>query len=205
MANAQFSRFSLKTGLGLNQLTQHFEHINESFGGYYINDTIETYYTVQDTDTNWIYVTEEKWIETSEIIRNITKVKSQSLQIPLILGYNARVKNFNFELSGGLHVGIPLHREISVYFDTTNFALNEENNINNLTLKTRSVVFSYSVSLSINYLLNKNLCFVVRPYYFSNITSAYKKGEPLQQKNSYLSIYFGLKYYFKPIQKNKKN
>jgi hypothetical protein len=203
--NVQFSKFSLQTGLGINQMVQEFEHINESLGGYNFNDTIETYYTIQDTDTNWIYVTEEKWIETSEIIRNVTQVKSQSLQIPLILGYNARVKNFNFELSGGLHVGIPLQREISVYFDTTNFALNEENNINNLKLKTRSPSFSYSVSFSVNYLLNKNLCIVVRPYYFANITSIYQKGEPLQQKNNYLSVYFGLKYYFNPIQKNKRN
>ena len=205
LLNVQFSHLSVQTGLGINQLTQHFEHINESFGGYNINDTIETYYTIQDADTNWIYVTEERWIETSEIIKNTSYVKSHSLQIPLILGYSTRIKNFSFELCAGFHTEIPLQREISVYFDTTNFSLSEENNINNLQLKTRNVSFSYSASLSINYLVNKNLCFVVRPYYYANITSLYRKGEPLQQKNSCLSIYFGLKYYFKTDPKNRRN
>jgi hypothetical protein len=203
--NAQFSRFSVQTGLGINQLTQHFEHINESFGGYNVNDTIETYYTLQNTDTNWVYVTEERWIETSEIIKNTTKVNSQSLHIPLILGYSIRVKNFSFELGAGFHTEIPLQREISVYFDTTNFSMSEEYDINNLRLKIRSLSFSYSASLSINYLLNKNLCFVIRPYYYANITSFYRKGEPLQQKNSYLSIYLGLRYYFRTNYKNRRN
>jgi hypothetical protein len=203
--NAQFSRFSVQTGLGINQLTQHFEHINETFDGYNVNDTIETYYTVQNTDTNWIYVTEERWIETSEIIKNVTRIKSHSLQIPLMLGYNARVKNISFELSAGLYTEIPLQQEISVYFDTTDFPLSEENNLNNLQLKMQSPVFSYSAALSINYLLNKNLCLIVRPYYFANITSFYRKGEPLQQKNSYASIYVGLRYYFMKNPKNRRN
>ena len=203
--NAQFSRFSIQTGLGINQLSQHFEHINESFGGFTKNDTIETYYTIQNTDTNWIYVTEEKYIETSELIKNVSKVNSQSLVIPLMLGYSARVKNISFELCGGFYAEIPLQREISVYFDTTNFAMSEEYNIDNLRLKTRNLSFSYSASLSINYLLDKDLCFVVRPYYYANITSLYRKGEAIQQKNNYAGIYVGLRYYFMRNDKNKRN
>lgn len=203
--NAQFSRFSVQTGLGIHQLTQNFEHINESFDGYFRNDTIETYYTLQNTDTNWIYVTEENWVETSEIIRNNSMVNSYSLLIPLHFGYNARIKKFNFELSAGIITEIPLQQEISVFFDTTGLDFGVENEINNLNLKTQLPSFSYSVSLSINYLLNKNLCLVVRPYYYSNINSFYSKGQPLQQKNSCASVFIGLKYFFMNNNKNRRN
>ncbi|MBN1116191.1 MAG: outer membrane beta-barrel protein [Bacteroidales bacterium] len=194
--NLHYNQLLVQSGIEFSQLSQQFDHINETINAYNRNDTIETYYTVQNSDTNWIYVTEPNWIETSEIIRNTAKVNVSFIQIPLMLGYNARYKNFSFELSAGVKFQVPLQNKVSVYFDTTNFNYSETNSINNLELKTRNPSYSYSVALSVNYLLNKNLCFVVRPYYCGNISSIYANREAIEQKNNYGSIAIGMRYYF---------
>lgn len=56
-------RWNINLGVRLSQFGQHFTQqysVNE--GGYYSTDTVDTYYTVINTDTSWFYVTDSSWV-----------------------------------------------------------------------------------------------------------------------------------------------
>lgn len=56
-------RWNISFGLRLTQFNQRFtRQYSESEGGFFETDTLDTYYTVTETDTSWFYVTDSSWI-----------------------------------------------------------------------------------------------------------------------------------------------
>jgi hypothetical protein len=63
IAGYDYYRVGIRTGIGFTRLGEKFESsYNIETGGFYRNDTVETYYTITGTDTTLFYVTKPVWI-----------------------------------------------------------------------------------------------------------------------------------------------
>jgi len=170
LANFQFSNFIMQTGLGYKNITQKINFIKQTPGGYYINDTIEKYYTsVQNQDTNWLYVFNEKWIETSIISEHKTSLSFHYMQVPLFIGYSLRIKNLSIGINTGIITEIPIKTNGYGFFDTTSIRSNTIEKFDTSGINLNNPNFSMQLSLSANYLIKNNLCLVIKPYYYKNL------------------------------------
>jgi len=56
-------RWAFSVGIQISQFAQKFDHQYDiSTGGYYLQDTLDVYYTVIEFDTAWYYVTDSVWL-----------------------------------------------------------------------------------------------------------------------------------------------
>jgi hypothetical protein len=56
-------RWNISLGARLSQFGQQFtQQYSVNMGGFYDTDTVDTYYTVINTDTSWYYVTDSSWV-----------------------------------------------------------------------------------------------------------------------------------------------
>jgi len=63
IAGYDYYRVGIRTGIGFMRLGEKFEYsFNIETGGFYRNDTVETYYTITGSDTAFFYVTKPVWI-----------------------------------------------------------------------------------------------------------------------------------------------
>lgn len=63
LAGYDYKKLGIRSGLGYTVLGDKFSYdYSVVSGGFYRKDTLEEYYTVIDTDTNWIYITDSTWI-----------------------------------------------------------------------------------------------------------------------------------------------
>jgi opacity protein-like surface antigen len=104
-------RLSFLTGLSLNVYNNSFNY-NELFetGGFYKKDTIDIFYTIIQSDTNFFYVTDSTYLplESREIFY------SRNNRISLLEWRGAlhltlyTLNDFSFYLKGGFSAGMPL-------------------------------------------------------------------------------------------------
>jgi len=62
-AGYDYYRVGFSTGLGYTRLGEIFEYSYISHtGGYYLKDTVESYYTISGIDTSWYYITDSSYV-----------------------------------------------------------------------------------------------------------------------------------------------
>lgn len=92
-----------ETGLGFttNTYTLNYKELVPGFVIY--TDTIDRYYTTgPGTDTTWVYVTQDRKIETYNTHVYSSEVQCRYLTLPLLIGYPLIKRNLTMEFKGGV-------------------------------------------------------------------------------------------------------
>ncbi len=181
-------KLNLGSGIYYTRLGETFDYeYLEQTGGYYLRDTVETYYTVTGIDTSWFYITDSTWLNLdykrySTMHSNVYSF----IDIPLIVRL-AVVDNDKFTLfaGGGFIAGI--------------FTGSSAMTIHPADLKAEKVsneminpfVLSWTASLGTSICLNKNIWFTAEASYRSQFTSLYE-DYPVEKKFQLPGIRAGL-------------
>ena len=190
--NYFYQGFLIQSGIELNNYKQKFSLSTNENISYIRIDTIGKYYSgISGSDTNWVYLTEEKEVE-REIIQNLlTYLNYYYIQIPLLVGYQLKRSAINYEIKAGIIPGFYLGKsgfnEISS--DTTNNEI-----IKAIQGKLNSYNVSLYLSLGISLNLAKRIELIFEPYYFHNLFSIYKSNNLYNQKYYYPGLKVNLRY-----------
>jgi hypothetical protein len=185
--------WQIESGIALVRNSYSFEHSSFIKGFITRIDTIDRYYTgIVDGDTTWVYVTEEKQVETTSE-KSIHSVASlYYISVPVLIGYSRTRRNLTFELKGGFMVNI--YSGSKGYYLTTKTG--NEITTNNTKLSAPSVTIDFFGAFGIDYFLDNHLHLLIQPY-ISYSTFGYKK-----QKTDYVfnnlqvGAQLGLGYFF---------
>ncbi|HKK10587.1 MAG TPA: hypothetical protein VJ939_07095, partial [Bacteroidales bacterium] len=105
--------FIAETGLAIrmvrNKLNYTFNKPDESF---YEVDTLDSYYTVADSDTSWFFVTDSSL----QVIPGYNEFYQNTnvytfLDIPFNLGYQLNINRFDLEFRAGISLGFLLSKQ----------------------------------------------------------------------------------------------
>ena len=89
IAGYDYNRLGIRTGVGFTRLGEKFEYAyNIETGGFFKNDTVETYYTITGTDTSFFYITKPVWIpKDSKSYKYQNPNTYKYIDIPLLLKF----------------------------------------------------------------------------------------------------------------------
>jgi hypothetical protein len=106
-------QFQFGSGLQFTKFSQPFQYRYEEVeGGFFVTDTIESYYLVSQNDTTWYYFTDSTWIprDSREFFLN-RRNQISYLELPLMAGFNIySSQNLNIYLKGGLYLGLLINK-----------------------------------------------------------------------------------------------
>ena len=189
--NFNLKHLVFQTGLEYNYRSENWDYSSKIKGGYYTKDTVSKYYTeIHGTDTVWVYITRDKWIETLTISKYKTRLNYHYLSIPFIAGYRYNFKKASIEVKGGI---------ISSFFLMTNGegVFNKDSlvveSVNNKKISFTKVNFSTYFAINFNFAIFTNTFFLIEPYFYWNLNSIYKKSFFYSQKFEYLGIKVGIR------------
>jgi len=153
--DARLSRNSwhITSGLKYTRFTSRFNYNYELFeGGFFRTDTIDSYYTLPQTDTIWHYVTDSTWMPLISREFNYNRVNRLAyLEIPVLIGYNIFTDvNWRFWLNAGINIGILTGRNGVAIQDTGEYA-----GVDFEDLDFKPVVLSYAVAAGVRYRINE--------------------------------------------------
>ncbi|MFK5857535.1 MAG: hypothetical protein QM503_15500 [Bacteroidota bacterium] len=187
------NNWNFSGGLKLTQFSEKFNHsYNVTEGGYYIQDTIDSYYTVIQTDTAWYYITDSTWkpIDNREYSYNINnRVGFIEFVGSLSFDYFSNRK-FRLYIKAGGQAGILVYKN--------GLAIPDESShigVDFADLNFSTTAFSVLLGTGIKYRINKQFDFNAEVYYlnyFTDLVVDYPNNTKIQG----VGIKFGLMYYF---------
>lgn len=186
------NKIFVSAGIGYQSYNQKYDMSTHVKGGYFIIDTLSKYYSgIVDGDTNWVYITEDRWIE-QEIVNNYqSKIKYNYIQIPLHVGYEFKNRLLTLEPKLGFvpefilnSTGLEKNLNDSIYNSIAN----------SFSSPLRKVKFSIYGGLGINFKLLDNIEFIIEPYYFQNLSSVYLRDNWFKLKFYNGGISFNFRY-----------
>ena len=189
-----FDKLSVSASFKLTHFGERFNH-TYSFtqGGFYRTDTIDEYYTVVETDTNWYYVTDSLWQPTDykEYNYNI-KNKIGYLDFAIGASYVFYTQN-QFKLYGtaGLQMNILIYK--------SGLAIPNQDkpeSVDFADLNFSTPAFLYMLGAGARYRISDRIDFNPELYYFRAFNQAVD-DYPVAKKVNGLGLKFGLTYYFK--------
>jgi hypothetical protein len=140
-------------------------------GGYWIKDTVETYFQYSGNDTTWHYITDDRWVETTDSVYieqmdTIIERNSQQshnsfsyLEIPLSFGYSfLNTAPWDISIYGELITSILVNTNGNT-IDPDQPEIYTKQKITSL----RKIVFFYSVGLRISYKFNQSFGLYLQP------------------------------------------
>ncbi len=181
---------------GVAKLTHFSEKFNHSYviqeGGYYIVDTVDIYYTINQLDTTYYFVTDSAWkpVDSKEYNYNIDN-RIGLMDFGLSLSYDFyNSRNFKMYITTGAQLGILIYKHGIAISDTTN-----PEGINFTDLKFRKRNISALGGIGMKFKVNNSVALNSQFYYlhyFDNIVYDYPKETHLQG----IGVKVGLSYYF---------
>lgn len=191
------ARFSLNswhitTGLKYTRFTNRFNYEYELLeGGFFRTDTIDSYYTLPQTDTIWHYVTDSTWMPLISREFSYNRVNRLAyLEIPVLIGYNIFTDvNWRFWLNAGINIGI-LTQKSGVAIQNTS----EYNGIDFEDLHFKPVVLSYAVAAGVRYRINEWVDASAELIYRQHLSSIIR-DYPLDKRIGAAGLRFGIVYY----------
>lgn len=113
VAGYDYYRLGVLTGISFTRLGETFEYsYTQQVGGFYITDTVESYYTVGGIDTTWYYVTDSSWVNID--YKNFTYKNPNSyryLELPLMVKFRIiQGSGIDLYALGGIVAGIAIGR-----------------------------------------------------------------------------------------------
>ncbi len=190
--NYSYPKLLFQSGIELNNYKQKFSISTNENVTYIRIDTIGRYYSsISGSDTNWVYITEEKEVE-REIIHNLlTYLNYYYIQIPLIVGYQIRTSAIKYELKAGIIPGFYLGKS---GFNEISSDTSKNEIIEAMQGKLNSYNASFYLSFAINVNLAKRIELIFEPYYFHNLFSIYKSNNLYNQVYYYPGLRINLRY-----------
>ncbi len=184
--------FIAETGIALRRISESFEYIFEKPPEtFYVTDTLDAYYVVENQDTTWYYVTdssqqtipgyEEKYNNLNEYL---------FVDIPVYLGYRFDIRNTIIELKTGVATSVLLRK-------TGNYIADEEDGpVKTLDELQSNIAYSGLFEVGGVYYFGKRLGMFGKINLKIPLKDAFHESYPLERKNNEVSIKAGLRFSF---------
>ncbi|MCF8232475.1 MAG: hypothetical protein K9J27_09835 [Bacteroidales bacterium] len=193
MAGRHFNPFLVEVGLGLRYITEDFVYTySRPSESYYEVDTLDSYYTIQNQDTTWYYITDSTLHSIpgrSEQYQNINHFTF--LDVPVSVGYRFNVGNLAAHLKVGI-VNSFLVDEGGYYIDRGEF--NPVGKYRNAEMN--SYVMSGSVSAGVVYYLNDFIAVSGNIHFRKTFAPLFKEKIPVSRNYTYTTGSLGIRYLF---------
>lgn len=165
-----YKRIGAGTGLFYTRLGEIFDHeYIEQTGGFYIRDTVETYYTVDGADTLRYYITDSTWQNLDTKKFSYTNPNAfRYLDVPLSLQlFAVKNENFNLYIKGGAVAGILIgSKALVVSPDDYKAEWIDRSRLN-------PVVFSWFAGLGAAFRISGKLSLEAEAFYRRQVSSLY--------------------------------
>lgn len=188
-----FNNWNISGGVKLTHFAGKFNHsYSITEGGYFVSDTVDEYYTVNQTDTTWYYVTDSTYLplDHREYSYNVNN-RIGYLELVLSASYdyysNRKVRLY---IKGGLQAGVLIY--------STGLAVPDANKpigVDFADLNFNNLSFSALAGAGIKYNINKYIDFNAEFYYFNNFTEVVV-DYPFDKKIRGVGLKMGMIYYF---------
>ncbi|MFW6273239.1 MAG: hypothetical protein ACOC2U_05625 [bacterium] len=146
-------------------------------GGYWVKDTVETYYQYNGSDTTWYYITDDRWVETTDsfyieqidtvILRNSHQSHNYFtyLEIPFSFGYSfLNTVPWDISIYSELITSILINTKGSTIISGQPDKYSKQK-INSL----KKIVFFYSIGLRVSYKFNQSSGIYLQPGFRQSI------------------------------------
>jgi hypothetical protein len=184
----------IETGISLTKLKYTFDYSTVFNQTVTRIDTIDKYYTsIVNNDTVWVYITEEKKVETSTLKNYLSDLSYKYLSIPLIVGYSKVVGNFTFDVKGGIVFNYYLGSKgsyLTILQDST-FQVDQS--------KAPGAGYSMDAfgAACIDYFLNEKVHIYTQPFISYTSFSGNTKNSSYYFNNFQIGLQVGFRYLFK--------
>lgn len=185
-------RLSVETGLSLNVFNNRFRYTELiETGGFFRLDTLDTYFTIIQNDTNYFYVTDSTYIplDRSETIydrNNRISILEISAGLQYIL---LNTGDFNFYFSGGLGLALPIWVKGNIIVNETGYPVQDfdKNNV-------AQSMLSWRTGLGVRFQLSNFVDLYAEPYYKRYMNEP-TPLHPLSRRLQGGGLRFGMIYY----------
>lgn len=187
----KYARVSLESGVsytGFNEKLSYNYMVTN--GGYFRKDTLDIYYTLDESDTSWFYVLDSTYLPLDQKdYRYNTSVHHGFIEVPLAFQYNQPVRRMLVYARAGIIASV--HAGSKGWY-----ILPEEDGVGDITeLKARAVVFSWLIGAGALFPLNKNFTLNTGVIYRKQLQSIYIDF-PIDQRFGAFGINCGIIYRF---------
>jgi opacity protein-like surface antigen len=186
-------RWNITFGLRLTHFNQKFnQHFIEQQGGFYNTDTIDTYYTVIESDTSWYFVTDSSWVPFES--REYSYKQSNSLgylEFNLSATYDLfQGQKIRFYLKAGGQLNLLIYHNGIAVPD-----INHAEGINFNELQFNTTNYSVLAGLGIKYKIADKMDLNSELYY-SRYLNALVQDFPVNTQINAIGLKVGLVFYF---------
>ena len=183
---------SARTGLNYAHLVEKLAFTRDSVTGSTTTITIDT---VFNPDGSFSITRDTSNVVTSGRLEKVKYNHFTTLQIPIVLGYEHRTKDWTFHLNGGVLMNIYLNRrgEILDQADRPVDISSSSGSFDAFKDGWDMILFG---SLGANYRISDRLHAVIEPSFRYTLNPITTVNYPLEQKYIILNLNFGLRYEF---------
>lgn len=188
-----FNRYQFTSGIQYTRFSNPFFYSHEVVeGGFFVNDTIESYYIVNQSDTTWFYLTDSTWIPRDSRTFNFDRTNRVAyFEIPLMAGFNLiSSQHLNVYIKGGIYCAVLLHKNGNAILDRSGYpgAGFSEMDFN-------TFIFSYALGGGVRYRIFDWIDLNAEAVYRQQLNPVYK-NYPINKRISAAGIRAGIIYYF---------
>ena len=182
-------RWNISAGIRLTQFSEKFNHsYSISEGGYFVTDTVDSYYTLVVADTNWYYVTDSTWKPVSNTEYNYN-VNNRVGMLELALS-----SSYDFYVSSSIRLYAKVGIKLGTVIYKKGVALPDPNNpegVDLADLNFNTPSFSVYGGIGVKYKINKSMDFNSELYYMK-YTSQLVENYPSSIKIDGVGLKVGL-------------
>ena len=193
MAGRHFNPFLFEVGLGLRYITEDFTYTySRPAETYYEIDTIDSYYTIQDQDTTWYYVTDSTLQTvpgTREQYRNTNHLTF--VDIPISAGYKFNVGKLTVNFKIGIINSFLVEKD-GYYIEKGEF--NPVGNYRDVEMN--SYVMSGSLSAGVVYYMNDFMAVSGNIHFRKTFKPLFEQKIPVSRNHTYMTGAVGIRYLF---------
>lgn len=184
--------FIAETGVALRRVTENLEYTFEKPPEtFYVTDTLDAYYTVENQDTTWYYVTDSSQQSTPGYEEKFNNLNTYLfMDIPVYLGFRFGIRNTMIELKAGIATSVLLRKSGNYISDE------EDAPVKNLDELQSNIAYSGLFEAGGVYYFGKRLGMFGKINLRIPIKDAFHESYPLERKNNEVAIKAGLRFSF---------
>lgn len=184
--------FIAETGVALRRVTENFEYTFEKPPEtFYVTDTLDAYYTVENQDTTWYYVTDSSQQTTPGYEEKFNNLNTYLfMDIPVYLGFRFGIRNTMIEFKAGIATSVLLRKSGNYISDE------EDAPVKVLDELQSNIAYSGLFEAGGVYYFGKRLGMFGKINLRIPIKDAFHESYPLERKNNEVAIKAGLRFSF---------
>ncbi len=159
-------------GINIQQTSHRFNYEkNVKSGGFYLQDTVDVFYTVIQTDTTWTYVTDSTWLPLNQSLTTYD-LRNQILMLSLKgkIRFNyLQTRDFDLFVDAGGGINTPLFARGKTILNDEGFPVVD------LSIdRLNSIIWNYQLGTGIKIKLDQGFGFTASLNYMRQLSSLYK-------------------------------